>query len=852
MRKDKKAGWLASFAATDPREGQKAQTSIPDDPFGESLLETAERLRKQRQQREERKREVERRQRQEASLLQPRQKMPSLNQTLSSQQVYQDFSRLPKPLSEGAKLQLTQQLEQEQLWRALEQTEAVRANVPPRTQAGAQPPLLPSSPEEEGPLEDAFFQTNQPRVRPVRIPLLEGWEDQPSSEVRGGQSAGFNGPSRPGQWGSLRPSPAAERQVEKGQTVRFSTLRFPLVSEEQLRTRAVQQQELDSSQASRFASTSNPKPHSAVGSSPAASSQWGGQHPLSQTSAFPQGVLRHELARRQAQTSSATARLEELDAQSLAQLRAQQAGGTEGKVKSRLGPLRFSLATLPFLVMMALLLTKLTGQLRQILIGIKFGYSSPFADGFTQGFLLPDFVYTLLIGGAIQSTIIPFLSAGIEKGEEKKSWRTLSAFISCMSLLMAVVLGLVYLLLPTLLRYFTSESSYAAALLSAKALLPQAFFMMLAALLIGILNTYKKFIATALTPCIYNLLVLASLLLFADQSETALLYTSLGITAAAFVYFLIQLLLARHEIRQFRPRLGLTDPEVHHLFRLALPTLISGALPYASSFVISSYYRYFADGTSYAYSNAISTWQLPFGIVVIAITNVLLPHLSGLCAKKSFEEAGQMLARGLRMALLIMIPSALMFFFFREEVLRAIFSWGRPMEDSLLLTADIFRFYCLVILTQTLAFFLNNLFFANKLTWIPFVASVLNLLVLAGLSYPLVHRFQMGPSSMALSFAVASTVSLLFLMLMTKRSLPQIKIPQLGSFFLRLLPSILLLLAYLYFCRYQLALPLPTQKSLQLLLLSAKTLFGFLLFLLPAWLMGVKEIRHPRQSLRRS
>ena len=197
-----------------------------------------------------------------------------------------------------------------------------------------------------------------------------------------------------------------------------------------------------------------------------------------------------------------------------------------------------SMALATVLMMVGLIFSKCSGFLRDIFVSARF--DEVYRDSFTLAFTIPDIVFDLLVGGAIKSAITPTLASAIARGEEEKGWRAVNIFISVFSMIVIVVCALGVIFAEPMFMIFKSEEkgtevSHLAAMAS-KWLFPQVFFMMLAALSIGILNSHKRFGSTAFGPTVYNFCVLASILIFAGNSEHKLMMTTAGIMCAAVIY----------------------------------------------------------------------------------------------------------------------------------------------------------------------------------------------------------------------------------------------------------------------------------------------------------------------------
>ncbi|HBP39241.1 MAG TPA: hypothetical protein DD640_11000, partial [Clostridiales bacterium] len=199
-----------------------------------------------------------------------------------------------------------------------------------------------------------------------------------------------------------------------------------------------------------------------------------------------------------------------------------------------------SLSVAAIIMMIGLLLSKLTGQLREILIVPILGYGTV-SDAFIIGFQIPDLFYQLLIGGAIQAAITPTLAAAIERKKEREGWHSISIFInlSAMAVLAAVILG--EILSPVLIPLYNqgkAAETVELAIRVSQALFPQVFFMMMAALCIGILNAYRKFTSTSFGPSVYNLCVVLAMVLLGQASALGAVRVAAGVMLAACVYFI--------------------------------------------------------------------------------------------------------------------------------------------------------------------------------------------------------------------------------------------------------------------------------------------------------------------------
>jgi len=501
-----------------------------------------------------------------------------------------------------------------------------------------------------------------------------------------------------------------------------------------------------------------------------------------------------------------------------------------------------SIAFSTIIMIIGLILSKGSGFLRDILVSSSF--DQDYREAFTAAFIIPDFFFALLVGGSIQSAITPTLSRAIERKEQKKAWRGVSIFISLMTLVVLafVIFGMIFS--NQLCDMFNQGNSPEVVRLAgnmARTLYPQIFFMMLAALCIGILNAYKKFGSTAFGPTIYNICVLLSIGLLGASNEPALIRTGLGIMASALIYFIFQLFMGRKEISHFRPSLDTSDPEFRHLFKLAVPILISASVVQLNLVILKSFSTRFDDGPLFALRNAETLWQLPYGIFAVGIGNVMLPSLASHYAAKEYKKASELLSRSIKNALFLTIPCMGLFLVLRNDIVRTVFKWRATYTEENVRLAGLFLIgFCLSIVTQSVIFILNQAFYAIGKTRFPLFAGIVTMITNVGLCF-IFMKMNLGPLFLAIAYSTACVVRLILLawVYCKNKALAPKKI---RVFIIKSAICLAAMIAFLYLLN--IVVPwVPGRKLFQIFWVGARCILGFVVYFIVAFLLKMEELK---------
>lgn len=430
-----------------------------------------------------------------------------------------------------------------------------------------------------------------------------------------------------------------------------------------------------------------------------------------------------------------------------------------------------SFALSAIIVGIGLIITKGAGLIRDVIVSLKFS-DGIYRDAYTLAFNIPDLFYNLLVGGAIYSTIAPYLSANLAVGKEKEAIKIVSKFITAVSIVMVIccTLGCVFseplYVLYSLSHEIKKPEIIPLAAQASKLLFPQIFFIMLAALCNGILISYRKFTITSFAPVFYNIFVIAAIFFFGGNSQRNLMMTTGGILVASMFYFLFQYSLGFKQMKHFRFDFHLVDKELFQLFKRAIPILISASVIQINNIVLNSFALQFDEGSVFAFRNASTIWQIPYSVFVVAITTVMTPELSGDYKSENYKKASDLVSQSMKSALFMTIPSAVFMAVLNVDVVKAIYQWHSNYTNEHASLAAVFLLgFCSSVITATVVHVFNQAFYAIGQTKLPLVAGVVGLVINPVACYVMV-ALGVGPLSLSLAYSFTNICQMILLSIM--------------------------------------------------------------------------------------
>ncbi len=391
------------------------------------------------------------------------------------------------------------------------------------------------------------------------------------------------------------------------------------------------------------------------------------------------------------------------------------------------------------------LLSRVLGFVRDILIAGYLG-TGVVAQAFLIAFSLPNLFRRFFAEGAFNMAFVPMFSKKLEAGEDAKRFAQ-DAFVAMAFLLSLVtLLGIVFmpLLVSAMASGFRGDERFDLAVSYGRIAFPYILFISLGALLSGVLNATGRFVAAAAAPVLLNIVFVFAMVVAALVAEPGTQQETIGISliwavpVAGLAQFLLVWFAAKRAGFPLLFGLPRMTPELKRLAIIAAPAALSGGVVQINLLVGRQVASFF-DGAVAWLSYADRLYQLPLGVVGIAIGVVLLPDLSRRIRGGDIEGGRDAFNRASEISLALTIPAAIALVVIPVPLVAVLFQRGAFTAADTGATALAVAVYGLGLPAFVLQKALQPLFFAREDTRRPFkyalVAMVLNLVLAIGLSF---------------------------------------------------------------------------------------------------------------------
>ena len=409
------------------------------------------------------------------------------------------------------------------------------------------------------------------------------------------------------------------------------------------------------------------------------------------------------------------------------------------------------------------LASRLLGFVREIMLTALIG-PGPVMDAFVAAFRLPNMFRRFFAEGAFNAAFVPMFSKRLEAGDDPQGFAQ-DAF-NLLALAVLALTGLAMLFMPALVMAtaggFAGDARFDLAVDFGRVLFPYILFMALAALFSGVLNATGRFAAAAAAPVLLNIFACGAMLagwLAGGAVITWLLWVIPLAGAAQLALVWTAADRAGIRLRPGRPR---WTPAMRHMVAVALPAALAMGVTQVNLVVGQLVASRTEKAVSWLFA-ADRLYQLPLGVVGIAVGIVLLPDLSRRLRAGDGPGAQDALSRAGEFALILTLPSAVALVAVPLPLVSVLFQRGATGAEDAAAMALAVAVYGLGLPAFILHKLLQPLFFARENTTAPFRYALAAMAVNAAAAFGLYPLLGWIAPAIAATLAGWAMVALLLL-----------------------------------------------------------------------------------------
>jgi putative peptidoglycan lipid II flippase len=419
-------------------------------------------------------------------------------------------------------------------------------------------------------------------------------------------------------------------------------------------------------------------------------------------------------------------------------------------------------------------ISRVLGFVRDVGIAAVLGTSYA-ADAFFVAFRVPNMFRRLFAEGAFDAAFIPLFAKRFHADGAEAARAFAGQAMAGLTMLLVVLVVLAEIAMPWLMLllapgFRSDPAKFDLAVLLARIALPYLVWMALVALYTGMLNALGRFAIAAFAPSLLNVVLIAVLLAMIaagiDEKGTAGIALAWGVAVSGVLQVLLVIYAAARSGMRLafeRPRL---TPEMKRLMQLAAPGLLAGGMAQIT-LVIGTIIATLQDRVVSWLYYADRIFQLPLGVIGVAIGVVLLPDLSHKLRSGDHQAVVSSENRALQVALLLTVPAATALTIAAEPIIRVLFQRGAFATTDTEATAAMLSALALGLPAYVLIKVLHPSFFAREDTKTPMILAGISMAANVVLSFTLF--FTIGAIGIALATALAGWINATLLAIMLKR-----------------------------------------------------------------------------------
>ena len=416
-----------------------------------------------------------------------------------------------------------------------------------------------------------------------------------------------------------------------------------------------------------------------------------------------------------------------------------------------------SITTAALVLGMATLGSKVLGFLRLRIFAGDIGVGNEL-DIYYAAFRIPDFIFNIVVFGALSAGFIPVFSKLILKGEKDRAFKTANAALNLIFILVLILCFISIIFTKDLIQFIApgfDVSKKEATIELTRIMLLSPIFLLLSSIFGGILQSFKRFFVYSLSPIMYNIGIIIGAVYFMDW--WGLPGLAWGVVLGSFLHFAIQISTARKLGFRYQFTTDTKNTDVKKMARMVTPRLLTIVATQLNFIIITVIASTLAVGSLTVFNFANDLQSFPLGLFAISFAVASFPTLCALNDIENREKFIATLSSTAKQILFFVIPISILLFVLRAQIVRVILGYGKFTWEDTILTFNALSIFALSLFAQALIPLLTRSFWALRNAKTPFITSLISVLANLILAFPLSKQY--GVVGLAAAFSISSVLN---------------------------------------------------------------------------------------------
>lgn len=401
-------------------------------------------------------------------------------------------------------------------------------------------------------------------------------------------------------------------------------------------------------------------------------------------------------------------------------------------------------------------------------------------DAYTTAFSIPDFMFLILVSGALSVTFIPVFNSRLSKNNRESAWQLSSSVINLLAITTLIASILIMIFAPLLVKYVVgpglSESGQGLAISMMRVIAINPFLFAISTVIASIQQAVGRFVFFALAPAIYNIGIIVGALWFTNGISIfgheifagGIMGVALGVVFGAVLQLLVSSLGLIGLGFDYKFKIFWKNQGFKKVLSLLPARSADQGLDYISSMVNMNLASRMGQGTIRAYNQASTLYAMPINMIGVAISTAAFPQMTERIGQGRPDLFAKELRSVLRVIIWISMPVAAIAFFARGYVVSII----HRGSDQLIV--DLFGILCIVILLRSVYQISARSFYAQQDTKTPLIISIVSIAITIALQLWFVFGLQSGPAGIAWAQVIWAALEVAALFFVMARRIPKL------------------------------------------------------------------------------